>query len=275
MTADVRFGSLADICSANRHVRFTPNSGHVQCTSRCPLSANSGHRPAKSWFHVTLKSLKFDPRATVPCTAAPCFVVVIAVLTRARGIDLVERLDTDLFSRVWRLLFGTQVSGYAPPCMGTVEQKNLDWIERAPVSFSGSATTTASPKAVFAILADHERWPEWFPVIKKVEVLGPRREGVGTRRLTTIPGGKIWELIVAWDPGQRWAFTATAVSPGIVRALLEDCRIETAPSGTRVTYTIYPERVSVFRPLMGLMKGPMGKQLDKGMRALAARAEGH
>ena len=25
---DVRFGSLADICSAKRHVRFTPESGH-------------------------------------------------------------------------------------------------------------------------------------------------------------------------------------------------------------------------------------------------------
>jgi hypothetical protein len=24
-------------------VRFTPESGHVQCTSQCPLSANSGH----------------------------------------------------------------------------------------------------------------------------------------------------------------------------------------------------------------------------------------
>ena len=40
---DVRFGSLADICSANRHVRFAPESGHVQCNSACPLSANSGH----------------------------------------------------------------------------------------------------------------------------------------------------------------------------------------------------------------------------------------
>ena len=158
--------------------------------------------------------------------------------------------------------------------MGTVEQKDLNWIERAPVSFSGSATTTASPEAVFAILADHERWPEWFPVLKKEEVLGPRREGVGTRRLATIPGGKVEELIIAWDPGQRFAFTATVVSPGIVRALLEDCRIERARSGTRVTYTMYLEPVSVFRPLMGLMKGPMGNQLDKGMRALAARAEG-
>ena len=158
--------------------------------------------------------------------------------------------------------------------MGTVEQKDLDWIERAPVSFSGSATTTASPEAVFAILADHERWPEWFPVIKKTEVLGPAREGVGMRRVTTIPGGKVEELIIAWDPGERWAFTGTAVSPGIVHALVEDCRIEPARSGTRVTYTMYLDPVAPLRPIMKLMKGLMGKQLDKGMRALAARAEG-
>jgi uncharacterized protein YndB with AHSA1/START domain len=158
--------------------------------------------------------------------------------------------------------------------MGTIEQKNLDWIERAPVSFSGSATTTASPEAVFAILADHEHWPEWFPVLTKEEVVGPRPEGIGTRRLATIPGGKVEEVIIAWDPGQRFAFAVTAVSPGIVRALLEDCRIEPAQGGTRVTYTMYLEPVAVFGPLMSLMKGPMGKQLDKGMRALAARAEG-
>src|SRR4029077_317663 len=39
----VRFGSKADICSANSHVRFTPESGHVRCKEGCPLCANSGH----------------------------------------------------------------------------------------------------------------------------------------------------------------------------------------------------------------------------------------
>jgi hypothetical protein len=43
--ANVRFGSKADICSAKRHVRFTPNSGHLQRTSPCPLCAKSGHVP--------------------------------------------------------------------------------------------------------------------------------------------------------------------------------------------------------------------------------------
>ena len=32
----VRFGSLADICSAKRHVRFTPKSGHKSAV--CDLS---------------------------------------------------------------------------------------------------------------------------------------------------------------------------------------------------------------------------------------------
>ena len=36
----------ADICSAKRHVRFTPKSRHVRCTRRCPLCANSGHQPS-------------------------------------------------------------------------------------------------------------------------------------------------------------------------------------------------------------------------------------
>jgi len=40
---NVRFGSKADMCSANRHVRFTPESGHVRRNLGCPLWANSGH----------------------------------------------------------------------------------------------------------------------------------------------------------------------------------------------------------------------------------------
>ena len=49
----VRFGSKADMCSANRHVRFTPKSGHVQCTRRCPLCANSGHLRSNNLYSIT------------------------------------------------------------------------------------------------------------------------------------------------------------------------------------------------------------------------------
>jgi hypothetical protein len=41
--ANVRFGSQADMCGANGHVRFTPNSRHSQMRVECPISAISGH----------------------------------------------------------------------------------------------------------------------------------------------------------------------------------------------------------------------------------------
>ena len=40
---NVRFGSLADITARSRHVRFTPNSGHLSARAGCPLCAISGH----------------------------------------------------------------------------------------------------------------------------------------------------------------------------------------------------------------------------------------
>jgi len=46
--AHVRSGSLADICTAKDHVRFTPESGHLQCNSSCPLRAKSGHHTLRS-----------------------------------------------------------------------------------------------------------------------------------------------------------------------------------------------------------------------------------
>ena len=41
-------GNLADILRCGSHVRFTPESRHVQCTRRCLLCANSGHRQTYS-----------------------------------------------------------------------------------------------------------------------------------------------------------------------------------------------------------------------------------
>jgi hypothetical protein len=42
--ADIGFPSLTDISQCNRHVRFTLKSGHLQCTSSCPLRVISGHK---------------------------------------------------------------------------------------------------------------------------------------------------------------------------------------------------------------------------------------
>jgi hypothetical protein len=46
-----------NLCGKFTRVRFTPNSGHVQCNSACPLSANNGHQipaPANAYRLVAL-----------------------------------------------------------------------------------------------------------------------------------------------------------------------------------------------------------------------------
>jgi hypothetical protein len=40
------------MCSAKRYVRFTPESGHWQCTSPCPLCAKSGHDKILFYHHI-------------------------------------------------------------------------------------------------------------------------------------------------------------------------------------------------------------------------------
>src|SRR4029077_17924005 len=52
---NVRFGSKADMCAAISNVRFAPESGHVRCTQRCPLRANSGlmHRSKQHRYSIT------------------------------------------------------------------------------------------------------------------------------------------------------------------------------------------------------------------------------
>ena len=43
------------MCSAERHVRFTPESGHVQCKEGCPLWVKSGH--------VQREDVRFTPKS--------------------------------------------------------------------------------------------------------------------------------------------------------------------------------------------------------------------
>src|SRR5262245_5151694 len=64
---------------ANGHVRFTPESGHVQCKMTCPLWANSGHC-------VSAPSIQQHEAAAGTATTG-LFPVWIADLGRWRFVD--------------------------------------------------------------------------------------------------------------------------------------------------------------------------------------------
>jgi hypothetical protein len=150
--------------------------------------------------------------------------------------------------------------------------QTIDWIDHAPMRVEARAESTASPDQVFAVLADHERWPEWFPRLRKVTVLG-RAEGVGARRRVALPGMTVDEEFIVWDPGARWSFTAFEARPRFTRSLVEDCVLTPlADGGTAISYTMYLDPVGVMGFLIKRSLGLMRKNNTRAMQNLAARA---
>lgn len=157
--------------------------------------------------------------------------------------------------------------------MGAAVMQTMGWAATAPIRAEGSARSAASPDAVWAVLADHARWPEWFPNVKRVQVLGPA-EGVGARRRVVIPGASVDEEFIAWEPGELFAFTATAVKPPVFRSLVEHCRIAAdGDGGCTVTWTMCIGPAPWAAPLLKLARPTLVKSVTAGMEALARRAE--
>lgn len=150
--------------------------------------------------------------------------------------------------------------------------RTIDWIERAPIKITARSQSTASPQDVFAVLADHARWPEWFPAVKTVTVIGAA-SGVGARRRVSVPGLTVDEEFIVWEPGVRWTFTGLAAKPGILRSLVEDCRLDPLPSGgTTISYTMYLDPPKALTPIVKLAASRISRNNTKAMESLAARA---
>lgn len=156
--------------------------------------------------------------------------------------------------------------------MAALTPRPIDWIDRAPIQIEARSESGASPEDVFAVLADHERWPEWFPSVKAVTVIGAA-SGVGARRRVSVPGLTVDEEFIVWEPGVRWTFTGLAAKPGILRSLIEDCRLEPLPSGgTSICYTMYLEPPKVMVPLVRLAAPQIKRNNTRALANLAERA---
>lgn len=158
--------------------------------------------------------------------------------------------------------------------MTTLVPRTIEWIDSAPVHIAASARSTASADAVFAVLADHQRWPEWFTSVKSVEVIGAA-SGVGARRRVKVPGLTVDEEFIVWEPGARWSFTGLEARPGITRSLVEDCRLTPVSGdggGTDITYTMYLDPPAWMRPLLAVLAPQLRRNNTKAIENLARRA---
>lgn len=157
--------------------------------------------------------------------------------------------------------------------MKPVTTRTLDWIADAPVSQTRTRTINASADTVWAVIADHAAWPEWFSGVSKV-VPGDPAEGVGGTRTVHVPGAAVEEQFLAWTPGEQFAFTVTAMSRPIARSLVENVEIRAEGEGRcTVSYTMALDPKGP--GLLAKVVAPgVGKALERGLAGLASQAEG-
>lgn len=156
--------------------------------------------------------------------------------------------------------------------MATHPVKQPEWIDTAPIRVVETIEIDAPPSEVWAHVADHASWPEWFDALERVEPLG-EPAGVGGGRRIFVAKRPIDETFTAWDENEHFAFSVIASKLPVLQALAESVRLEPSPTGTRVTYRQGLEGRRGFGWLMSLIWKRPAKQLSEALAALKARVE--
>ena len=149
------------------------------------------------------------------------------------------------------------------------------FFDNAPMRFVNSVDLDASPRDVFAILADAGTWPQWFPGMHKATWTSARHDGVGSARTVALTMLTLDEKFFRWQPDRRVSFYITAQSQPLVRALAEDYLLdELSANRTRLTYTVAMEPRIVLRlggPLARAHFDSMFKKACEGLARYVAR----
>jgi uncharacterized protein YndB with AHSA1/START domain len=153
-----------------------------------------------------------------------------------------------------------------------------DWIDNAPVTVERSVEIEATREQVWAYIADHEAWPDWFGAISKVEVTGEPSGVGGARRVTIGKAPPVDEIFTAWDENERFAFAIVGSKLPFLGALAESVEIDaievaSGETGSRVTYRQGIELKRGFGWLAARASNRLGGQLSKALEQLRIQVE--
>jgi hypothetical protein len=129
--------------------------------------------------------------------------------------------------------------------------------------YEQKAQIRASVHCAWTVLADFERWPEWNSSVIRIEPLGRKPLGLGSRFLIHQPKLRpAYWVITEWEPEHR--FVWESASPAV--AAVGSHVLETRGEGCELTLDLY------FKGLLGGVAGFFGGRLVK--RYMRLEAEG-
>lgn len=154
--------------------------------------------------------------------------------------------------------------------MATLVRRPPEWIHQAPFRASATRMVPAPPDEVFAALADHETWPEWFESIDAVERFGDLHEGLGSNRRVHINARiSAEEEFHVWEPGEAWGFVVLSTTMPGIRSMVELVTIDDLEDGrSRVTYTMGIDARFPLSLLLRAARAGVAKNLGRALENL-------
>ncbi len=138
--------------------------------------------------------------------------------------------------------------------MATMTPGELDFVERAPLRVVTEVSLRHSPRQVWEVLVDNERWPEWFRACKAARTTSATRHGVGSTRWVHVDLFKVNERFIVWDEGERWGFTIVDANLPLADTVVELVQLSPDGDGTRLVYTFSIALKPWLRPLTGVFR---------------------
>lgn len=156
--------------------------------------------------------------------------------------------------------------------MKTLTPTDLDFLDAAPVRIVASTTVPTTPAALFDLLADAASWPTWFPLMKRAAWSNGRSGGLGAEREVGLRLlGRFRERMIAWAPGERFAFTMTGSTSPMARQMAEDYRLTAIDGGTRLDWVLAVTPTIVGKAAMPVMRVLMRRLFARAGRRLRTR----
>ena len=127
--------------------------------------------------------------------------------------------------------------------MRSMTPLSLDDFAQQPFHFTATAKLDADPLAVFAELSDMSLW---FPLMRRSVWKTGATSGVGAEREVDVRTfGKFRERMLAWDKGERVAFTMIGTTSPLVDAMAEDWILSRDDIYTRLDWIVVakPSRI--------------------------------
>ncbi|MBA3396402.1 MAG: SRPBCC family protein [Deltaproteobacteria bacterium] len=142
-------------------------------------------------------------------------------------------------------------------------------IETAPFRVEQRARLRGSPEAVWKNLAEPARWLDWFPMMHRATWTSDKTAAVGAERSVALRVfGKFDERILAWDPGERFAFTMIASTSPLAKRMAEDWRITRHGPEVELEWVVGAFPTTVGRPATPILRAVLRQMFARGTARL-------